>query len=680
MSNRIWCLAFIVCLTLGDDIWALQPDTTRSEIPSQDLKEVTVTAKNIERTAECLRIRPTKQQRQLSLSADNLVDNLMLPGVNVDDNGAISAMGTSATLYVNGVESTPEDIKRIRPQDVDHIEYYEHPTTRFPLAKKAFNFVLKKHDSGGYVLAMASQNVGYRRGNGRVAATFNKGVNTFSLFGSGLYSNIEGTHTSSTDIYHLPQGDVKRESSSWSGSKGGNQNAQFRWQNQTNSHTIITMASLVWRQMPRSYSDDLLTEGENQHSAEKVAGSHSLAPSLKITGDFKLPYNQQLFIDLSGSYVRTHFNRLYEEPDFYNYMRQEENAYNCNGYLKWKRSEAWGTISASLIYTLNRWDISDIGSIPSSMDLRQHNATIILGYMRNWGSWWLNTNAGGEWTRNINHNVEAYTLWNPRGNISAGKSTKEQSFSFFTTWNASTYSPVFLSTSSMWINPYLEATGNPALKKAHQIGFGGEYSRELGRVSFSVGANGEFDLHEAAFRFSITDNHILRTYDSFNFFKPRISIYATYKPSPRIVIAASGIASQVYFNGQSFSTVTTYNGSLSAKYMINNFMLNASLRGQSKYRDPISGQLARGPLSYDIGITYGKDNLYIAMQAISPFSPSHYHIDFTSSYWDCHQTQTIKGRSRYAKITVQYSIDFGRRVNRVREEQPVAPGSAIITN
>ena len=62
----------------------------------------------------------------------------------------------------------------MNPKDVEKIEYYDVPTGKYMNDISAINFVMKQHESGGYVSFNADQKIGYLSGDYNVVAKLSK--------------------------------------------------------------------------------------------------------------------------------------------------------------------------------------------------------------------------------------------------------------------------------------------------------------------------------------------------------------------------------------------------------------------------------------------------------------------------------------------------------------------------
>ena len=122
------------------------PDTLIAK--ADTLNGVVVTAKEIIRYDDHLLLYPNKKQRKHAANGFDVMKDMMLPGVTVDRNsGSISAMGAQAVLYMNGLPADVNDIKMLRPKDIERIEYYDAPRGKYTGHQLVVNFIAKNTDT-----------------------------------------------------------------------------------------------------------------------------------------------------------------------------------------------------------------------------------------------------------------------------------------------------------------------------------------------------------------------------------------------------------------------------------------------------------------------------------------------------------------------------------------------------
>ena len=78
--------------------------------------------------------------------------------------------------------------------------------------------------------------------------------------------------------------------------------------------------------------------------------------------------------------------------------------------------------------------------------------------------------------------------------------------------------------------------------------------------------------------------------------------------------------------------------------------------------------ISKTPIDYGMSCSYSRGNLYVELQAVSPFKKQEkrYWLDLPIySYSKSIKDQTA---SQYASIKVAYSFDFGRKTQKVKKD------------
>jgi len=183
--DRIKHIIIILTCLLSITAYAQEP---KDSVKIISLDEVLVTAENISRQGDHIVILPTKNQKDHSPTGYAFLYNLMIPGLTISDNGAVSTMGMNTGLYINGQPADVHDIVFLRPNEVEKVELYDFPTGKFSKDNMALNFVVKHYVYGGYLHLLGEQSLGINTGNYIASASLNRNSTTYSIFGGFNYS------------------------------------------------------------------------------------------------------------------------------------------------------------------------------------------------------------------------------------------------------------------------------------------------------------------------------------------------------------------------------------------------------------------------------------------------------------------------------------------------------------
>ena len=306
---------------------AMSADNDSLIAKSDTLGEITVMAAPVTRYDGHLLLYPTKEQRRHASNGFDVMKNMMIPGVDVDaKGGSISAFGAKATIYVNGLPADVNDIRMMRPKDIERIEYYDVPTGKYSRDKLAVNFVAKEYRYGGYVMADASQTIGFNSGNYNASATLNYGDMTYSVFAGGGYSDIGGISSDVTEVFRLPSGDVRRTRSVVRDTERNNEYGQFRLRFRRNKTSITSYIGLSRSALPSSAEHGTMTDAGAVSESFSRTSQSGLSPYMGVSGEHSWNGNQILTFQAGGSYSRNKYSRSYAERDFNTLADSKENA------------------------------------------------------------------------------------------------------------------------------------------------------------------------------------------------------------------------------------------------------------------------------------------------------------------------------------------------------------------
>lgn len=641
------------------------------------LDEVIVESQSIVRTKDYVLIRPTKNERSHATNAMEMLGNVMLPGVEVNKSG-ISVLNQAAGIFLDGAPVTADDINKIRPQDIAKVEFIDNPSGKYSQYPYAFNFVLKKQETGGYVLGKGEETLGFQNRNYELAVSTNHKNSTFSVFGGTKYNNHGYDTEEFEEIYRLSDGTVTRSGSSEKRSREATHYGQLNFRNSTAKHFIQAKASLYYNGGPRTSQTGDATDNGVLSAFSSSSSSRSLAPSVDISANFNLPKGQNLSFIAQGKYSRNHYNRLYSEGSFNTLSDQKEDTYYMNLSGSYSKSFKVGTLSLSASHSRNYWNSDETGSYPLSQKLRQNETVGFIGYNANLSNdWYVSGRFGIDVLHHETIGFVSYSNVSPRPDLFIRKSFGNHQVAAGFGWNSSSYSSSYLTDNEIAVNPWLTARGNPALKKQHDITANLNYGYNSGKCIFYIEPLYSHYYNVANYDYLQSGDHLTRTLNPCDYDKYRVLLGAmgSVGNSLRFNFATSfeHYGSQGFLN-RNLNHVTIA-GSLN--WYVGNFRFNPSAGWGSRDLSLWSGMTTRKSPSYSLTVSYGWKNLYVGLKTVSPFSKRSNYSDYTSDLFDSKTVSCDRMDSRYLTLTVQYSLDFGRKTQKDYHYVEGGPESSI---
>lgn len=150
---------------------------------SVSLEGVTVSASNSSNRADRKIVFPSERQVKASNNGMNLLQQLMLPKLQVNPlfNTVSLPGGGELQLRINGVKVADQEIIALQPSEIIRIEYHDNPGLRYGNAEVVLNYIVRRPDTGGSVSADLTNGVNAVWGNDQLSAKVNYKKSEFSM-------------------------------------------------------------------------------------------------------------------------------------------------------------------------------------------------------------------------------------------------------------------------------------------------------------------------------------------------------------------------------------------------------------------------------------------------------------------------------------------------------------------
>ncbi len=645
------------------------------------LNGVVVTAKEIVRYDDHLLLYPNKNQRQHAANGFDVVKNMMLPGVTVDrDNGSISAMGATAALYVNGLPADVNDIKMLRPKDIIRIEYFDAPRGKYSGYQLVVNFIAKKYKYGGYVMMNGSQTIGYNRGNYNASATLNHDKMTYTAFVGGGYSGPVTSESSSTAYYNLPSGQIQRSSETEAKSKSNSQYGQLRLRYQNKQTSLTSYFGLARSASPGSESWGKIYEGDEVKESSNFSKSGGLSPSVSFNGEHSWHNSNRLTFNLSGSYSHNKYDRSYTESGFSTLTNSKEDAVGLNGNINYAYFKNKWSLSSYTSFRGNLYNSEYSGTYDTRQHMWQHDLVSFL-----WISYYFNrrlsiSGAGGfHWQYTDLRGAKVFSEFFPRAQFYLQYRTRRGMLMWKSYLGSATYSPNVINDTRIDVNPYMVKIGTPDLKRAYGFGSTIYYSGQLGKLKLMLSTSHSYNYNYLINDYYLeNDNKIVQSYAwGGRIYSGSAYAAATYSFTDKFEMTGSVNYQHTSVSSNISKHYNGVTGSAGLKWYIKNFSLTPYISFYSKSLNYMALSYSSYPTSYGLQATYSRKNLYVALNCLMPFNKLKFKNNLTTPLYGYNETSYNRSNSQYLRITISYSFDFGRRVERVEREKSSSSSSLM---
>lgn len=275
--------------------------------------------------------------------------------------------------------------------------------------------------------------------------------------------------------------------------------------------------------------------------------------------------------------------------------------------------------------------------------------------------------------------TDKYTYLSPAVNLQLQYRTRHGMLSCGSFYTEPSYGASEMSDERMDVDKYMVVQGVPRRHRPKYLSSSLYYSGQFGRLGVSLMTQHTFSHNYFASVFYAEDEKVVRSNRSdSDMYSGYVGASATYTFSKRLTV--SGSASFTHTNvhagvGKHDNSVT---GSASLNWYLKDFSLQPYLVLRSRKLVPSSMQMLVSPLSYGLKATYRHKNLYVALNTGMPFNDWKQHVWLDTPAYSLDNETCSRGNSRYLSVSVSYSFDFGRRVERDMKMQEVNSESSLM--
>ena len=667
--KKFYLLFFIIIICLSHISAEEPPDS----IKATSLDEVIVKGDNIYRDKDHLNIIPTENQKKQAQNGYGLLFNLMIPGLNINNDGTVNTMGFPTGLYINGQPASEDDIRYLYSNDVVRIELYDAPTGQFAKDNMALNFIVKKYNYGGYVSLYADQSLGkgLSSGNYRVATSFNKNNITYSLFGGYGYSSVKDINRSTSEVYSLLEETVFRNTNSSQNINQRTEYVQFQTRFQNKSSYIISKLTFLGSNNPENKVDgETFTNTYSATPYNYITSGKSYSPRLDVNAQFKFNKEKNLDLGLHAYYSRNENTRQYfQSPQAY-YYDGRENAGNLKLGAIYTQPIYKGTFSAELYENFDIFQTRYKGEYSSNEKLWQNSSLPFAMYnypfsdkvsgLLRIGTHWEQYKLTGDSKKSI---------WHPRMNIRVTSQLPKGMLLWYFMLANPSYNTNVLNNSIAYINPYLVTTGNPNLKGSTNVDTYFYYSLPIRQFNITALAQYQFAKNLAVYSFTPYEDYIIQSYSSSGTAHTiMLDLATTYKPSNNFALAAD-----VKYMHKNLKVPKAYRNnnfscSLGAQWYIKNFMIMPRLNFSTPSFNYENLSIYKVPVNYNLRLSYSSKGFIAAATVYAPFAKRKIENSIETPHYSSDMIAFNPTEYQNVSIELSYSFDYGRKIQRVEKE------------
>ncbi|MDE6397565.1 MAG: outer membrane beta-barrel family protein [Muribaculaceae bacterium] len=671
MNKTLSSSVLMSILISGTAMAQVPADTTDTRV----LDEVVISAPKVIRKSDMDLYIPSKSALDLSKNGLQLLNNLMIPSLNVNDAmGTIKAAGQSVQIRINGREATVDQVRTLLPETIKRIEWIDNPGLRYGGANYVLNVIVSNPTVGGSVMAQARPALNQNWGSYMANVKFNRGYSQWEVGSNVKVTEGIKIHRDYDETFTYPDGQSLTRTETSRGGRVNNTMAMaFASYNYIKPDTTVFVAELSYFGQPndRMRYDGLLSlsNGADDIELTDITGSKGHTPSLSLYWQQNFANNQMLVASLGGSFYfgRTFSDYVEQLPgatslltDIHTNIRDRNQAYSAeaNYIKKWAK----GRLTAGASYTANR-NRSEYENLGGEIfHQRQNKVYFFAEYFHRFGKWTATAGMGAQYTDFMfvesdrgNHS------WSPRpqATISYALNSNHNFRLNFTSWQST---PTLAETNIVpqQLDGFQWRVGNQDLKTANSYMLTFRYGFNIPRVAGSFGVRAFTSPNAITPLMKWADERLITTYENSRGLK-NLSFFL----APQIEIIPDWLMASGYVQfrmermcGTGYEhTNNAWSGNVSLQLSHWGFTLSADY-GRAQ-RDLWGEKISWGEDFNMFNLTYDLKEWQFGAGILMPFG-KYDQGSKSLSHWNKNE-QHMRLDMRMPYVSVSYNLQWGRQ-------------------
>ena len=458
----------------------------RMQANSYLLKGVTVEAARVVEKVDRQIIFPTKEQVKTASNGYDLLDNLSLPTIIVNraERKVLSLKGGDVQIRINDVKASMQDVLALQPDEVTKVEFINVPGLKYGDSNldAVINYQVRRRYAGyvSGVSTMQGTKAGFNNSDGYFK--YNVKKSEFSLNYSFSYRSVEERSYESLGTYHLPTGETLHRNY-----LGYDSPFLYTTNNVQLGYNLSEPDKYTLNVRLNFYNHNSPVRGMNQLYQESGKADQYLLnnrkmleqiPSLDIYYSLNMPHDQNLALNLVGTYIGTDYQYRMREYTFNKSPDESvknapltDYSYDATGRKRsligeGTYSKNWKQMALSVggQYNISHTDNIYVGSSNADTELKYSNLYLFtqLQGQQKWFSYQVGVGA----TRSSIHQGEnGYSKWLFRPQVTLqAKASDHLSFKWSSKITSDIPSLSDLSELRQYSNSFEARDGNSGLK------------------------------------------------------------------------------------------------------------------------------------------------------------------------------------------------------------------------
>lgn len=261
-------------------------------------------------------ILPTSTQRKASTNGISLLQHLQVASlvINPLDKSIKTNLGDEVQLRINGVVSDKNDVMALHPADIVRIEYHDNPGLKYGDAAAVVDYIVKRKETGGNVAADLMNGIKpLGAGNYNISARYNRNKSVVGAVFSWERRDLEWTRENRETFVYPGRAVENREIGNPTKIKYDRMNLNLSYNYADDKNMLNVAFRNIYNNTPNSFYDrrSVLYQDGTAYNITNKQKEDSYIPSLDVYYQRNMKNNQNLYVDVIGTYIESSSDRHY---------------------------------------------------------------------------------------------------------------------------------------------------------------------------------------------------------------------------------------------------------------------------------------------------------------------------------------------------------------------------------
>lgn len=650
------------------------------------LKDVVVRGSSITRKDTHLQIIPDKQIYKHTNNGYDLLYDLMIPNLQIDrQKGAVTTIGGTVTLYIDGRKVEYREVKGLKSKDILKVEYYDVPTGKYAGDYASINIITRPMTTGGYISVDGTQQLAYQEGDYNLAAKVAHGSTSFTILGGYNRLHYDADKIEREEFFHFDNNEISRSYSSYEGVNKQNQEyVQLNILTKKKKYMLSEKLSLVRKECPIDQTDGVLFVNKVQTRTGQSSTniSSSLMPRLSLYGNFDITDKQYVELSLAGTYSRNKYSNMYQDDELNTSTKTTEDYYSADFYGK------YGIIlphNISLSFHFGSVYMNTMSQYVGTYESWQHQWSsqnyVFVEYVQQFNKWRLRIKPGASALYYHTKDADAVSHYIPQLQSTIfWQPTKNQQVALDVLYSNSYPTSSSLNTAEQIIDNLRIKRGNENLRPMDFFQGAVNYNVQIGsRINIASISNFSYQYHQYVEKYFEENGKLINTIDDHNYSRSMVELLSlSWKATDNLRLKIDGVYNHTDVWGKFRTSFNSWRAYMNANYYCKDFAFRlwANTKGKEMMLPMIA--VEKIPVNYGGSVNWNHKEWSIELGTVSPFHKNNEFIETLNVPVYNSQEHIISSTNRKFYIQAAYTFNFGKKTQKDWKNIDMNVNSAIL--